>query len=210
MKYVVYNESLLAQGPDAIAAQGAFTVAGKLLRGIRRVIGGAIFALTASIAVTGMVPSAAQAQDYILGEVVLMATDFCSRYTVPADGRLLNIDYDLAALFSLYGTQFGGDKRTTFGVPDMTGPKREFDQWGMRWCAATLGVFPSRPYGDNTFMPMAPGVIKTFGTNFCPDGWREAEVGFEPTVDFHLRRFSRPVHSTTLPLLPDLIRKGGI
>ena len=27
------------------------------------------------------------------------------------------------------------------------------------------------------------------------------EVGFEPTVDFHLRRFSRPVHSTTLPLL---------
>ena len=31
------------------------------------------------------------------------------------------------------------------------------------------------------------------------------EVGFEPTVDFHLRRFSRPVHSTALPLL----RQGG-
>ena len=28
------------------------------------------------------------------------------------------------------------------------------------------------------------------------------EVGFEPTVRFHARRFSRPVHSTTLPLLP--------
>ena len=27
------------------------------------------------------------------------------------------------------------------------------------------------------------------------------EVGFEPTDDFHHRRFSRPVHSTTLPLL---------
>ena len=27
------------------------------------------------------------------------------------------------------------------------------------------------------------------------------EQGFEPWVDFHLRRFSRPVHSTTLPLL---------
>ncbi len=27
------------------------------------------------------------------------------------------------------------------------------------------------------------------------------EVGFEPTVRFHARRFSRPVHSTTLPLL---------
>ena len=27
------------------------------------------------------------------------------------------------------------------------------------------------------------------------------EVGFEPTVGINLRRFSRPVHSTTLPLL---------
>lgn len=27
------------------------------------------------------------------------------------------------------------------------------------------------------------------------------EVGFEPTEDLHLRWFSRPVHSTTLPLL---------
>ena len=27
------------------------------------------------------------------------------------------------------------------------------------------------------------------------------EVGFEPTVRVHVRRFSRPVHSTTLPLL---------
>ena len=27
------------------------------------------------------------------------------------------------------------------------------------------------------------------------------EVGFEPTEDFHPRWFSRPVHSTTLPLL---------
>lgn len=27
------------------------------------------------------------------------------------------------------------------------------------------------------------------------------EVGFEPTEDLHPRRFSRPVHSTTLPLL---------
>ena len=27
------------------------------------------------------------------------------------------------------------------------------------------------------------------------------EVGFEPTVRVNVRRFSRPVHSTTLPLL---------
>ena len=32
------------------------------------------------------------------------------------------------------------------------------------------------------------------------------EVGFEPTVGVNPRRFSRPVHSTTLPLL----RPGSI
>ena len=37
------------------------------------------------------------------------------------------------------------------------------------------------------------------------------EQGFEPWEDFHPRRFSRPVHSTTLPLLrqalPSVSRK---
>ena len=31
--------------------------------------------------------------------------------------------------------------------------------------------------------------------------WWAEEQGFEPWEDFHPRRFSRPVHSTTLPLL---------
>ncbi len=34
-----------------------------------------------------------------------------------------------------------------------------------------------------------------------PNGKVAEEQGFEPWEDFHLRRFSRPVHSTTLPLL---------
>ena len=36
------------------------------------------------------------------------------------------------------------------------------------------------------------------------------EVGFEPTVRFHARRFSRPVHSTTLPLLRSGWSSGGL
>ncbi len=35
------------------------------------------------------------------------------------------------------------------------------------------------------------------------------EVGFEPTVRFHARRFSRPVHSTTLPLLLSASKRFG-
>lgn len=36
------------------------------------------------------------------------------------------------------------------------------------------------------------------------------EVGFEPTEDLHLRWFSRPVHSTTLPLLRLGARSSGV
>ncbi len=37
------------------------------------------------------------------------------------------------------------------------------------------------------------------------------EQGFEPWEDFHPRRFSRPVHSTTLPLLrPGLLNRGKL
>ena len=35
------------------------------------------------------------------------------------------------------------------------------------------------------------------------------EQGFEPWEDFHPRRFSRPVHSTTLPLLRQALHNGA-
>jgi hypothetical protein len=35
------------------------------------------------------------------------------------------------------------------------------------------------------------------------------EQGFEPWEDFHPRRFSRPVHSTTLPLLRHALPSVG-
>ena len=35
------------------------------------------------------------------------------------------------------------------------------------------------------------------------------EQGFEPWEDFHPRRFSRPVHSTTLPLLRPVLHSGA-
>ena len=42
------------------------------------------------------------------------------------------------------------------------------------------------------------------------DGKRKAErVGFEPTVGLTLRRFSRPVHSATLPPLRDFCLRLG-
>lgn len=55
-----------------------------------------------------------------LGEVRSFGFRFCPVNWTPADGKLLPINQN-DALFSLYGTTFGGDGRTTFGIPDMRG-----------------------------------------------------------------------------------------
>ncbi|MXO83895.1 phage tail protein [Altererythrobacter aestiaquae] len=73
-----------------------------------------------SLAVTGVsAPASAGPNDY-LGELSLVGYTFCPRGTFGADGQLLPIA-QWTALFSLYGTQFGGDGRTTFGLPDLRG-----------------------------------------------------------------------------------------
>ena len=55
-----------------------------------------------------------------LGNVRMFAGNFSPGSSVPADGRLLPVSSN-TALFSLFGTTFGGDGETTFAVPDLTG-----------------------------------------------------------------------------------------
>ncbi|MDA7429593.1 tail fiber protein [Primorskyibacter aestuariivivens] len=78
--------------------------------------------LAAALSVAGFfsAPHAAQAQDYWIGQIVIGGWNFCPRTTVPANGQLLPINQN-QALFSLYGTTFGGDGRTTFALPDLRG-----------------------------------------------------------------------------------------
>ncbi|MCB2067110.1 MAG: phage tail protein [Erythrobacter sp.] len=65
------------------------------------------------------VPAQAGADAYI-GEVYMFGITFCPRFHVEANGQLLPIAQN-TALFSLLGTQFGGDGRTTFAMPDLRG-----------------------------------------------------------------------------------------
>ncbi|WP_299921319.1 tail fiber protein [uncultured Pelagimonas sp.] len=61
---------------------------------------------------------AAAGSDPFIGELMAVGYNFCPRGFAEADGTLLAIS-QYSALFSLYGTQFGGDGRTTFGLPDL-------------------------------------------------------------------------------------------
>ncbi len=77
----------------------------------------AVVCATLAIGLTAAAP--AQAGDNpILGQITPSGFTFCPRGTAEANGALLPIAQN-TALFSLYGTTYGGDGRTTFALPDL-------------------------------------------------------------------------------------------
>ena len=58
--------------------------------------------------------------DYYMGEIIVGGWNFCPRGSLPADGRLLSIA-EHTSLYSLLGSTYGGDGRTTMGLPDLRG-----------------------------------------------------------------------------------------
>jgi microcystin-dependent protein len=55
-----------------------------------------------------------------IGEIKMFAGNFAPRGWATCDGQLLAIAQN-TALFALLGTTYGGDGRTTFGLPDLRG-----------------------------------------------------------------------------------------
>jgi Phage Tail Collar Domain/Collagen triple helix repeat (20 copies) len=73
-----------------------------------------------------------------LGDVVLSVNGYGGGGALPADGRILPIAGH-TAIYSLVGTNFGGDGITTFALPDL----RAFAPKGMQYSiCATAGIFP--------------------------------------------------------------------
>lgn len=59
-------------------------------------------------------------EPFFLAEITLFAGNFAPRSWMFCSGQLLSIAQN-TALFSLLGTTYGGDGRTTFGLPDLRG-----------------------------------------------------------------------------------------
>ena len=74
-------------------------------------------ALAAATMLAAPVPAQAQA-DPLLGQMMAFGGNFCPRGWGEANGALLPISSN-TALFSLLGTIYGGDGRTTFALPDL-------------------------------------------------------------------------------------------
>lgn len=71
-------------------------------------------------ALQGSFPSRSFAVDPYLASVDIFAGNFAPRGWAFCEGQLLPIS-QYSAVFSLVGTTYGGDGRTTFGLPDLRG-----------------------------------------------------------------------------------------
>ncbi len=58
--------------------------------------------------------------DPFIGEIVMFGGNFAPRGWALCEGQLLPISQN-SALFSILGTTYGGDGRTTFALPDLRG-----------------------------------------------------------------------------------------
>ena len=95
------------------------------------------------------------AQEPFLGEIKMFAGNFAPRGWAFCDGQILSIAQN-TALFSLLGTTYGGDGRTTFALPDLRGrvtihagygpglsPKRLGEKGGVEAVALTVAQMPN-------------------------------------------------------------------
>ena len=122
--------------------------------------------LTLFAALSYSTPVKAQSYDRTLGEVTLFAGNFTIRGWEACDGKLLSIS-QYTALYSIIGINYGGDGRSTVGLPNMTAPLSN-----MRYLIAMDGRYPSRDGAGGEYEAFIGEVI-LFSGNFVPDGWKE-------------------------------------
>lgn len=80
----------------------------------------------------------AQSDRNYMGQIILEPT--CPSWTLEADGRKLPIQAH-AAMYSLFGTSFGGDGTKDFALPDLRG---KAGVAGYRYCVVNGGRYPTR------------------------------------------------------------------
>ena len=79
--------------------------------------------------------------DTYIGQIQLLAFNFAPPNWAFCEGQLLQIS-QYTPLFSLIGTTYGGDGRTTFALPNLKGKEPDPN---LHYCIALNGIFPSRP-----------------------------------------------------------------
>ena len=131
--------------------------------------------LVASVAAIGSIsittPARASADPFI-GEIMMVGYTFCPRGWAEANGQLLAISQN-TALFSLYGTTYGGDGRTTFALPDLRGRAPVVARRGVMHASSGFSL-PNMPLCRAHVPALRQGArahTESTGAVVCPAAW---------------------------------------
>ncbi len=118
------------------------------------------------IALEGVFPSRSQSDPFI-GQISFFGGTFAPRGWAFCNGQLLAIS-QYTALFSILGTTYGGDGRTSFGLPDMRGrallhagsgpgltPRSLGESSGVEQTILTVQQMPPHKHGVSVRLPQA-------------------------------------------------------
>lgn len=139
----------------------------------------------------------AEAANPFLGQIQMVGFNFAPRSWATCDGQLLPISQN-QALFSLLGTTFGGDGRTTFALPDLrgriskhagTGPGLSPVTWGQRGGAETVTL-----QANNMAIHTHPATLHATST----DGNQEGPAGHILAGDPREDQFSDQTPNVTM------------
>lgn len=146
--------------------------------------------------------------DPFIGQIQPYGFNFAPRTWAKCDGQLMAISSN-TALFSLIGTTFGGDGRTTFGLPDLRGrsivhighgPGLSTIAWGERGGAEQVHLAVSQLPAHAHSLINGMADVKVYTTNngndtaesdqgangLGTDGNMEAIYREEPTTGDHM------------------------
>jgi microcystin-dependent protein len=116
-----------------------------------------------------------------LGEILLVPYEFVPEGWAACDGSPLPIN-DFQKLFSLIGTKFGGDGKTSFGLPDL---REHAPLKGLQYIIGLYGELPSNPDGDLRLL----GELMLAPYDATPPGWLVCD-GAELKIDDHTVLFA--------------------
>ena len=115
-------------------------------------------------------------QDPFVGQIALFAFNFAPRGWLPCTGQLLPISQNVA-LYSVIGSAYGGDGKSTFALPDY----RSIQPHGLQYCIALQGIYPEHGGGI-----AAVGELALLPYTFVPAGWMNCAGQLLPVDDNQL------------------------
>lgn len=143
---------------------------------------------------------AAAAEPYI-GEIQLFPYGFAPNGWMFAAGQILTIQSN-TALYSTMGTAYGGNGRTNFAIPNLTGlPVPD----GMAYYISTVGIFPQRDGAGSGTNNAFLGEVHLFPYFYVPGDWLKLDGSVKNKDDYpELSSLLNPSGNSTftLPNMP--------